>query len=260
MSGDIQYPEHFIERLHIIWGEGFLSPGGPEEVNEIVRGLDLAGKTALDIGFGTGGPAITLARDHGLAKVVGIDIEPQLRDRAIAHAEHAGVADRIDFQIVTPGRLPFDDDSFDLVFSKDSLIHIEDKPGLFADVIRVLKPGGVFAASDWLAGSDAAALPALDRYREIGHLAFEMATAAQMEDILKAAGFDDVTTRDRNAWFADLCRHEMQQIEGPLKPKLVEAVGAELVEHWIGVRRAMSAAVIEGGLRPTHLRGVKPHR
>ena len=34
MSDDIQYPGHFIERLHTIWGEGFLSPGGPEEVGE----------------------------------------------------------------------------------------------------------------------------------------------------------------------------------------------------------------------------------
>ncbi|HKJ51168.1 MAG TPA: hypothetical protein VKB27_06675 [Gammaproteobacteria bacterium] len=62
MSDDIQYPDHFIERLHTIWGEGFLSPGGEEEVGEIVRGLDLAGKVVLDVGFGTGGPAIALVK------------------------------------------------------------------------------------------------------------------------------------------------------------------------------------------------------
>ncbi len=41
VSDDIQYPDHFIERLHAIWCEGFLSPGGPEEVCEIVKGIDL---------------------------------------------------------------------------------------------------------------------------------------------------------------------------------------------------------------------------
>ena len=61
MSSDIQYPDHFIERLLSVWGEGFLSPGGPAEVAEIVAGLDLSGKTVLDIGFGTGGPSIALA-------------------------------------------------------------------------------------------------------------------------------------------------------------------------------------------------------
>ncbi len=73
MSDDIQYPDHFIERLHTIWGEGFLSPGGAEEVWEIVNGIDLSGKVVLDVGFGTGGPAIALAKDHHGAKVVGID-------------------------------------------------------------------------------------------------------------------------------------------------------------------------------------------
>ena len=49
MSDDIQYPDHFIERLHTVWGEGFLSPGGSEEVRQIVSGIDLSGKVVLDI-------------------------------------------------------------------------------------------------------------------------------------------------------------------------------------------------------------------
>lgn len=56
MSDMIQYPDHFIERLHAVWGDGFLSPGGPEEVKEIVRDINLTGKTILDIGCGTGWP------------------------------------------------------------------------------------------------------------------------------------------------------------------------------------------------------------
>src|SRR3546814_5254164 len=55
---DIQYPDEFIDRLHLIWGDAFLSPGGPEEVRAIVSGLDLEDGEVLDIGCGTGGPAI----------------------------------------------------------------------------------------------------------------------------------------------------------------------------------------------------------
>ena len=74
MTTDIRYPDDFIDRLHAIWGEGFLSPGGVEEVHQIVKGLDLAGKTVLDIGFGTAGPAIVLARELG-ALVIYDDIQ-----------------------------------------------------------------------------------------------------------------------------------------------------------------------------------------
>ena len=85
MGSAIHYPEAFIERLHTRWGRGFLSPGGAEEVLEIVSGLDLAARRLLDLGCGPGGPAIVLARETG-AHVLGIDIEPQLLDRARRHA------------------------------------------------------------------------------------------------------------------------------------------------------------------------------
>lgn len=258
VSNDIQYPDHFIERLHTIWGEGFLSPGGPEEVREIVKGLDLLGKVVLDVGFGTGGPTIALAKDHHAAKVVGIDVESQLRERARKNVDKAGVTEIVELKIVEPGPFPFDDESFDVVFSKDSMIHIEDKSAFFREVIRVLKPGGVFVASDWLSGDDVDALPALDRFRELAHLSFTMATATEMETALADAGLQDIESRDRNAWYATVCTNELAQIEGPLKQQLIDTVGEEIYSSWLNVRKGMTEAVTAGGLRPTHLRGFKP--
>ncbi len=106
MSDDVQYPDHFVERLEILWGAGFLSPGGPDEVRQIVEGLELAGRSVLDVGCGNGGPTIVLAGDLGAGEVVGIDIEPQLLDRARGHVARAGLETRIAFQAVTPGPLP----------------------------------------------------------------------------------------------------------------------------------------------------------
>ena len=213
MSDEIQYPDHFITRLHTVWGEGFLSPGGPEEVEEIIRGIDLSGKVVLDIGFGTGGPAVTLAKDHHAGKVIGIDVEAQLRNHANQLVERAGLADRIELKIVKPGPLSFAAETFDVVFSKDSMIHIEDKSALFQEVMRVLKPGGRFVASDWLSGEGDEAMAALDQYRKVSHLHFTPATATEMAATLGNAGFLDVETRDRNAWYAAVCAHELEQIE-----------------------------------------------
>lgn len=258
MTNETEYPDHFVERLHTIWGEGFLSPGGPEEVREIVEGIDLFDKTVLDVGFGTGGPAIALATNHLAGKVVGIDIESNLYDRAKKLIDQADLAEKIELKIVKPGPFPFDDEIFDVVFSKDSMVQIRDKPALFNEIKRVLKPGGAFVASDWLASDNPSEVEAMDSALELVHWSFAMITAGEMETALSDAGFENVSTRDRNAWFAEISNHEVMQIEGPLKQQLIDAVGEELWSHWIKVKRALADAASAGGLRPTHLRGFKP--
>jgi len=67
----------------LVWGKGFLSPGGPDNVKETVAGLDLADKLVLDIGCGIGGPALVLAGELG-ARVIGFDLEAPLIARAEA--------------------------------------------------------------------------------------------------------------------------------------------------------------------------------
>jgi phosphoethanolamine N-methyltransferase len=253
----VQYAEEFIDRLHLIWGPGFLSPGGPEEVGAIVEGLALDGARLLDIGCGTGGPAVVLARDKR-ARVTCIDVEPQLIARGRRLAEEAGVADRIAFRLVEPGPLPFEAESFDAVFSKDALIHIPDKQALYIEILRVLKPGGVFAASDWLAGAGAMDDPAFRRYVDLGHLKFTMATAEETTAIMREAGFADVATIDRNAWYAEVSAQEAAAIAGPLREQIIEVSDLATFERWRDARQALAEATRHGSLRPTHLRGRKP--
>lgn len=249
-----QYSDEFIDRLHLVWEPGFLSPGGPEEVAEITRGLDLENALVLDIGCGTGGPAIVLARDMR-ARVICIDVEPHLLERAGKLANEAGVADQIKYRLVAPGPLPFEDDSFDVVFSKDALIHIPDKKALYSQIMRVLKPGGTFAASDWLSGENAANDNAFQLYISLTQLDFTMATAEQTAKVMREAGFENVETKDRNEWYARLSNQELAQIKGPLRDEIIKVSSDEIYQQWLAIRSALAAATVSGGLRPTHLRG-----
>ena len=61
----MQYAKAFTDALQFAWGPGFLSPGGPEEVAEMVHGLDLKGARLLDVGSGLGGVDLLLAGVHG---------------------------------------------------------------------------------------------------------------------------------------------------------------------------------------------------
>ena len=96
------------------------------------------------------------------------------------------------------------------------------------------------AASDWLGGANLTTSQAWQRYRELGHLEFTMATAAETEKLMATAGLVEISSRDRNAWYAELARFEVEQIDGPLRDQLVAAVGAEIHGHWLAVSRSTS--------------------
>ncbi|MDH3377622.1 MAG: methyltransferase domain-containing protein [Gammaproteobacteria bacterium] len=259
-DNEIHYPDEFADRLEILWGEGFLSPGGVAEVEAVLKGIDLANKLVLDIGCGTGGAVLAIAREHGAGHVTGIDVEPQLIDRAQRRISDAGVADRVDLQLVEPGPLNFQNDAFDVVFSKDSIVHIPDKDEIFREIFRVLRPGGVVAASDWLVSESADASPEWVRFCEYGYLSFAVATAHETETVMSHAGFEQISTVDRNAWYAATIAQEVEQLEGPLRARVLEVVDKNVYEDWMDVRRALRDAVGAGALRPTHVRGYKPDR
>jgi ubiquinone/menaquinone biosynthesis C-methylase UbiE len=135
-----EYDDRLIALLETLWGDGFLSPGGAEEVDKVLVDLSLEGLHVLDFGCGTGGIACYLVEARGGARVTGIDIEVPVLDHARGRAEARGLADRIDFVRVAPGPLPFPGQSFDAVFSKDAMIHVPDKEALFVDLFRLLRP------------------------------------------------------------------------------------------------------------------------
>lgn len=257
---ETHYPDHFVDRLEILWGEGFLSPGGPKEVCAIASGIDLAGKSVLDIGCGTGGVDFILAEQLGAARVVAIDVEPALLDRARSRlaSKHPELARTVEFQLVSPGPLDWPTATFDVVFSKDALIHIPDKAAMYAEILRVLKPGGVFAASDWLGGTNINTSAEWERFSTLVHIDFAMATANEVEAMLRDVGFINVTSVDRNTWYSEVTKQEVRDLEGPLRGRLLKAVGEDLYVSWLDVRRALRDSVHVGALRPTHLRAFKP--
>lgn len=252
-----EYDQNFIARLELMWGEGFLSPGGAEEARAIASNTEIAGKRVLDIGSGAGGAALLLARELGASRVVGIDVVPTLVERA---RQLASGIDNVRFEVVEPGPFPFEPESFDVVFTKDALLHFPDKTRAFAEIYRVLVPCGVFIGSDWLAGENIARCPAWARFLELRRPSFAMVDAETMVAAIGRAGFVDVRTLDRNAWFAVAAERDVETVEGPLRAPLLGLLGEAGYREWLDVRNAIAGAARSGALRPTHLFARKPQK
>jgi phosphoethanolamine N-methyltransferase len=253
-----EYDAAMLELLQIIWGDGFLSPGGTEELARLLEGSDISGCEVLDIGCGLGAIDRLLLTDHGARSVVGLDIDPALVASACAAFAHHGLEDRVRAIAVDGGSLPFASASFDVVFSKDSLVQIPDKAAIFGEVLRVLRPCGRFIASDWLRGGDGAHSAEMLEYFRLEGIMYNMATLEESAARLREAGFLDVAIRDRHAWYRELAQRELASMCGPLRATIEARIGAERAAHVVANWRQLTVVLERGELRPGHLKASKP--
>ncbi len=253
-----EYDDALVAVLEAVWGEGYMSPGGPDEIRMIVEGMPLAGKAVLDLGCGTGGITRFLAETYRPARIVGIDVDAGLIARATDRAAEAGLGDSLSFQTVTPGPLPFADGTFDVVFSKDAMIHIADKEALFAEIFRVLRSGGSIAASDWMSSTDGPFSAIMSDYLETEGLGFGLASPARYRSAMAQAGFRDIRMIDRNEWYRPLAHRDHDAVAGPLYDQLLARVGKAFLDHEIEAWRKLTVVIDSGELRPGHLRARKP--
>ena len=254
---EVKYTDEFVTKLELVFGTGFLSPGGIEEVAKIVEGIDFKDKVVLDIGVGVAGPASLLVENHGANHVTGIDLEKPVLQKAAKTVAPRNLDDHITLKHAKPGALPFDDASFDMVFSKDSIIHVPDKSALFKEALRVLKPGGWVVMSDWCCGDEPPTREMQDWLTSNG-LGFVMTPISKGEALLGDAGFADYAVLDRNEWFAGFSKALFERMSGPEYAAMVSVLGQEEADNWLGRTETWSVLLKQGQIRPGHLRGRRP--
>jgi ubiquinone/menaquinone biosynthesis C-methylase UbiE len=101
----------------------------------------------IDVGSGIGGPSRYLAATYG-CKVSGVDLTPAFVAAATALTQLVGLPDRVDYRQGSALDLPFADATFDLAWSQNVAMNIQDRPRYYSEMRRVLKPGGRLAIQD----------------------------------------------------------------------------------------------------------------
>jgi ubiquinone/menaquinone biosynthesis C-methylase UbiE len=145
-----------------------------------------AGDRVLDAGTGIGGTARLIAAERG-ARVAAVDLSAEYCDVARWLNDAVGLGDMIDVLTADVTELPFDDASFDVVFSQHVQMNVADKGRLYAEARRVLAPGGRLALWDVTAGAGGPIhLPVpWATSREQSHLV----TPERLAELLGEAGF-----------------------------------------------------------------------
>jgi SAM-dependent methyltransferase len=148
--------------------------------------------------------------------------------------------------------------TFDMVFTKDAMVHIPDKAALYKEVLRVLKPGGHFIAADWLWAEGAESSPVVQAWLSKGPLKFAFTTPAEATVAMRQAGFLDAAVTDRRHLLQTSNREEIETLEGPARQRLAAIVGEDMALSRLASARGRQRALDSGNLIPSHFSGQKP--
>ncbi|MCB9642829.1 MAG: methyltransferase domain-containing protein [Myxococcales bacterium] len=204
-----QYTRHSILRYEKIFGADFTSTGGLAVVKELCASLELRpGMRVLDVGSGLGGTAFYMAKTYGV-EVLGVDLSEQMieitNDR-VKERETQGIRFVLD-DVCT---MPLEEQSFDLVWSRDCFLHIPNKDVLLKKLYSLTKPGGHILVTDY-ARRKGQVSEEFERYftKSGYHLLDLEAYGALFEQ----AGYVDVEASDRTKRFVELLHQEMELLQ-----------------------------------------------
>jgi len=167
-----------------------LGCGNPTAVAELHEG-----ETVLDLGSGGGIDVLLSARRVGPpGKAYGVDMTDEMLELARRNQREAGV-ENVEFLKGTIEKVPLSDDSIDVIISNCVINLSGDKPAVFREAARLLRPGGRFAVSDIVADPGMDEATRRDMAQWTGCIAGAL-TEEEFRRELEAAGFEGVEVRE----------------------------------------------------------------
>ncbi len=218
-----QYSKKGILVYEKIFGRTFVSTGGAKTTTELCDkhlGDHLRpGMKVLDVGCGIGGSAFHMARQYGV-DVYGVDLSTNMVNIAndvYRRQMEPAVQHRVQFHVDDATRVQYPDAFYDVVYSRDTILHIEDKLSLFKKFHGCLKPGGKLLISDYCRG-DQEHSEAFKAY--VAQRGYHLLTVAGYGKCIEDAGFGRVEAIDNTKNFIEILETELASF-APLKEEVI---------------------------------------
>ena len=185
---DRQYSIEGISRYQMMFGDGFVSPGGITTTKEYAKMLGVsADDSVLDIGCGIGGAAFHISTTYGCF-VHGLDLSVNMIMGALeASATSQAAGCKASFEVSDAEKREYGAEVYDAVFSRDVFLYVKDKEALLNRIWRCLKPGGRLVFTDYCGSDRGAYSDAFGRY--VSEKAFNLASVGEYEAMIARAGF-----------------------------------------------------------------------
>jgi len=193
--------------------------GGLEATRELAARMDLQpGMRMLDVGCGIGGPARYFAGELGCT-VSGIDLTEEFVNVAKSLTQLVGLENATEFRQGNALTLPYEAETFDRAYTIHVLMNVADKAGVFREVRRVLKPGGMFVIFDILRGQEGPLQYPVPW--AVNEETSFVGTLAEYRKGLEAAGFEVEEVRDRREFSVEFTERAMARMaqNGPPSPE-----------------------------------------
>ncbi len=181
-----------LEDVLELSGIDLLHPGGLEITKRIGEIVEMRGKKALDVACGRGTLPSYYARTFG-ARIVGIDLNPEMIQSSMERARREEVDDLTEFELADSLALPFEDGSFDVVVNECAVGLTSDPRKCLTEMTRVTRPGGfvVIHESTWLKE-----LPEAEKVEVARRLGTVPCGLAEWEEMMENAGLVGLWTED----------------------------------------------------------------
>ncbi|KAG0714967.1 Phosphoethanolamine N-methyltransferase [Chionoecetes opilio] len=229
-----QYSLNSILCYERIFGHTWVSTGGETTTKDFLMKLQLEpGQRVLDVGCGTGGSAFFMARQYGV-HVHGIDLSTNMitiaQDRLSREVKN--VQAKVKFELADVTTVELEQDGYDVIYSRDTILHIPDKEQLYKTLHTWLRPGGTLFITDYCRGDQQHSPQFLEYVRGRG---YDLRTVREYGEVVEQAGFQAVQAEDLTHTFITILNNELKYFEPQRKAFIKdysEKAFQDIVDGW----------------------------